>query len=768
MKKPGETTERIINKEFTDRDKARKLFWEWYKKSSENMDDFFVLSYYGIGGIGKSSLVNKLCRELHEQNGFYIKYDFEYASHSDAYSVLVGVKQSIRNKYSTYFHFPLFNTALVFLAKKSDIKFENDEIVKNAVAESPHFQNALSVLSLAPVVGGYIQNTIAIMSQFYTDIDNLAVSVKLKKKYKEVIEKMGTLEADELRENMPQYFWIDMTENMRKLPKPLVIFLDTYESYINTFKAISNVVLDSWLREGYRSVIQQIPGVLWVIAGREKLYWNFNDEWDPEHLECYDIRDFTDLDSTIYLNKAGITDDGLVSHICEITRGVPIYLDLCVDTYYLLMDRGVTPTIKNFDVDRNNRNKLANRYTKYLDSADCDLIYMLASMGTWKDDEAEWVGTNIHTSSYSAERYNSIIGHSFITNEGSKRAMHNIMVDALLPEIADSTKNKYNGELFHYRINRLEKGLSSHTDTMAAVNDAKDAFCRITGENIYPGQYEDFRKLTEKISEVRKKGFIHDALSICSKLNEHCEEPFGDTDYYGESLKSLGDALYSMGKYEAALEYHQSSYDIRSRILNEDHPDTLRSLHCIGADYSKMGKYMKSFKVDEQVYEARKRLLGEDHPATLRSLQNIGVDIGNLGAYIKAHEVNQQVYDARKRILGEEHPDTLSSLHNIGVDYSFMREYKKAIEVKRQVYDARKRLIGEDHPDTLISLYSIGVDYEDMGEYEKSKEVEQQVWKYTHEKAFEVRKHQYEKAFAVDRQEWAARKHQYEKTFEAD
>ena len=44
MKKPGETTDYTINKEFTDRDEARNLFWEWYKKSSENMDDFFVLS----------------------------------------------------------------------------------------------------------------------------------------------------------------------------------------------------------------------------------------------------------------------------------------------------------------------------------------------------------------------------------------------------------------------------------------------------------------------------------------------------------------------------------------------------------------------------------------------------------------------------------------------------------------------------------------------------------------------------------------------------
>ena len=414
MKKPGETTDYTINKEFTDRDEARNLFWEWYKKSSENMDDFFVLSYYGIGGIGKSSLINQLCHEMQEKNGFYVKYDFEYASHPDTYGILVGIKQSIRNKYSTQFHFPLFNTALVFLAKKSDIIFENDEIIKSAIAESPHLQNAVSALSLVPVVGGYIQNVISFMSQLYADIDNLTISEKLKKEYKEVIRKMETFEADELRAKMPQYFWIDMTENMRQLSRPLVIFLDTYESYINTFNAVSNVVLDSWLREGSRSLIQRVPGVLWVIAGRDRLVWDSDGEWDNDHLKCYDIQDFTNLDSTKYLNRAGITNNELVNHICKITKGVPFFLDLCVDTYYLLLDRGVVPTIENFDVDRR---RLANRYTKYLDSSNRDLIYMLASMGTWKDDEAEWVGTNTYSLSYSAERYNSIIKHSFITNE---------------------------------------------------------------------------------------------------------------------------------------------------------------------------------------------------------------------------------------------------------------------------------------------------------------------------------------------------------------
>ena len=45
MIKPGEIQEYEINKEFTDRDEARSLFWEWYEKVNKNLDDFFKLHW---------------------------------------------------------------------------------------------------------------------------------------------------------------------------------------------------------------------------------------------------------------------------------------------------------------------------------------------------------------------------------------------------------------------------------------------------------------------------------------------------------------------------------------------------------------------------------------------------------------------------------------------------------------------------------------------------------------------------------------------------
>ena len=164
------------------------------------------------------------------------------------------------------------------------------------------------------------------------------------------------------------------------------------------------------------------------------------------------------------------------------------------------------------------------------------------------------------------------------------------------------------------------------------------------------------------------------------------------------------------GKYNEALIEDTKAYEIQKRLLGEEHPDTLRSLHCIGDDYSKLGRHEEALMVDEKVYEARKRVLGEEHPDTLISLQSIGSDYSKLGRYEEALKVTQEAYGARKRVLGEEHPDTLGSLHNIGVDYSNLGRHEEALKVTQEAYEARKRVLGEEHPDTLRSFRLIRVE----------------------------------------------------------
>ena len=105
---------------------------------------------------------------------------------------------------------------------------------------------------------------------------------------------------------------------------------------------------------------------------------------------------------------------------------------------------------------------------------------------------------------------------------------------------------------------------------------------------------------------IRRSGLILDALEFSTKLNNATEKWCQNTNYHAESLKTLGDAFYSYGNYSQALIYDQRSLYIRTKLLGEEHPDTLSSLHSVGADYGNLGRYEESLEVDRKVYETRK------------------------------------------------------------------------------------------------------------------------------------------------------------------
>ena len=66
-----------------------------------------------------------------------------------------------------------------------------------------------------------------------------------------------------------------------------------------------------------------------------------------------------------------------------------------------------------------------------------------------------------------------------------------------------------------------------------------------------------------------------------------------------------------------------------------------------------------------QALEVQKRLLGEEHPDTLRSMHNLAYTNTYLGEHVQAKSLQKRVLEIQKRVLGEGHPDVLASMVNL-------------------------------------------------------------------------------------------------------
>ena len=747
-------------KEFTDREDPQEAFERKFRVLSENWKKtYYVLCYYGIGGIGKTSFVNKLCRVIRGLKGNelrlldkidcnYIRYDFDAkASNSDKLSILLSLRKQLGDV-DKNFKFFRFDSAVLLYAKKSGSSIEKDETVQSLLEKNPWLDVAITTVGIVPVVGwvsGVIQT-----------IDKSAKTVKEsigkhmdEAKYRYHLNEIDSMEMPELLGKLHEYFILDMRYNMQRVAeKPLIVFLDTYERYVDSFEEDGiKGTRDHWLRKGHaRSVIRSIPGIMWVVTGREKLNWNEDDEWGIEqierplgemteeekntlaeqHLEQHLMGDLSLKDTSFFLEKAGICDEKLRNQLFLMTSGTPLFLDISVDLYAEIVSKGKTPQIEDFG---NNYSELIVRYMEHMPLYARGMICFFSCVGKWTQESlAQIISKTKAPVEYWERRYKEFLNHSFvIMNKNGEYYIHDTVKKAAY-DLADAEMKKIirNAKLQIFEENRKE---NEHV-----IEYSEKFVCYI--DALYDGyaSYEEIENKQEvvvnELHKIEQRGDYYTHFYIAKQIVDRNIEILGER-HCGTiaTIVSLANAYSNVGNKKKALELRGVVYSVRKELLGEEHVYTLQACHALGISYYETGQIEKALEVREYVYKKYKELLGDNHPATLSSLHALSLSYYSVGDYAKALENRKLVYEKRKVLLGENHSDTLWTLHNLAISYSKIGKENDAFSIRKNVYEKRKILLGGNHPDTLWSYYALADSYSKLGEKEKALEIRKEIYR---------------------------------------
>jgi hypothetical protein len=263
-------------KNFTDREEPRQAFWSEYDTYEQTIkqDQIRVLTYYGIGGIGKSSLLHELQKELNKINLHrHLYLDFNYAQ--SARTILL----QLRHKFITQhgYSFPLFELALGEFAEKNGEKFQGSEL-SGLISEESVLGQAIEICSEFPGID-VLAKVLKVANKGTKFAKHLAA--KLSNKYRKELEEISTMRSEELQRRLPYYFTCDLREHLQDLNEPFVIFLDTYEMLVPELVGKGDTFFqDEFLRHTKYGLVCNLPNVLWVIAGRDKLKWErFDSGW---------------------------------------------------------------------------------------------------------------------------------------------------------------------------------------------------------------------------------------------------------------------------------------------------------------------------------------------------------------------------------------------------------------------------------------------------------------------------------------------------------
>ncbi|KAL9024571.1 MAG: hypothetical protein Q9196_006422, partial [Gyalolechia fulgens] len=225
-----------------------------------------------------------------------------------------------------------------------------------------------------------------------------------------------------------------------------------------------------------------------------------------------------------------------------------------------------------------------------------------------------------------------------------------------------------------------------------------------------------------------EKGSISEAINLSEMAMEVRTKILGQE--HEETLNSMdmaGMAYRLGGRWKDAEELHLRAIEISKRVLGEEHSTTLTSVNNLASTYMSQGRWIEAEQLEVQVIETVKRVLGEEHPDTLTSMGNLASTYRSQGRWIEAEELQVQEIEITKRVLGEEHPDTLASVHNLAITYNRQGCWKEAEQLQVQVMETRKRVLGDEHPDTLTSMGNLASTYWNQGRWKEAEQLEVQV-----------------------------------------
>lgn len=702
--KSGQTNNVPAQKQFTDREEPQKSFLK--ALANVNNRNYTILTYYGVGGIGKSSLQEHLKIEhLDKSNdNVYSWIDFKQESNRVAHKAFRVLAKNFKSKFKI--SFTVFDIAYVIYWSKA---FPDQEIKKSGfpfLEEGSMLSDSIDALADA---GGILNVAFSLVNYTAKKLKEVSFDINIQQSLKE----LDGLEADEIEEKLAYFFAYDIDLYKKKnANKKIVIFLDTYEALWEINRSDANrYSQDKWIRDG---LVTELHNVLFVICGREKIIWSeCESEWKDD-LDQHILGNLSIEDAKRFLISCNINDTLIQNEIISNSEGVPYYLDLSVDIFDQIKNNGNVPSKKDFsDIGQE---EVFERFMRYLSTVEQETLKVLANSRFYTKGLFSLLIENFKTGYPSTAIY-QLNSFSFISEEEGKFLMHDLMRKSLMSYQDNELNNEVNSFLFEY-YNKSLQDLEIKSITQENIDTFSEAFYHKEKIGDIHALYEWFDKM---FKIFRNSGKYKMLLELTVKIKDIYEKKFGTENLYTASAYYNLALLYDdIGNYQESLSFGLEAVKIREDLLGEEHLITANSYNHVAITYDCMGKYKDSLLFHLKALKIRKKLLGEYHSATANSYHNLSLLYYSQGKYKDALPLTIKVVGIQENVLGEDHQDMATHYEALAGIYDTLGKYEEALPLYTKTLEIRKKLLGEEHLDTARSYNNLGTFHSSLGQNEKA------------------------------------------------
>ncbi len=210
----------------------------------------------------------------------------------------------------------------------------------------------------------------------------------------------------------------------------------------------------------------------------------------------------------------------------------------------------------------------------------------------------------------------------------------------------------------------------------------------------------------------------------CQALLPHAKSVIDQMPTAESSLEEWASILVRAGWYalktwsyvEAETMVLKATH-IRKKILGEEHPNTLNSMHLLACVYRREGKWKEAEELGKQVMTTAKEVFGAEHIDSLASMNNLALIYANQERWNEAEELQMQVMKMSTKLLGAKHLNTLTSMNNLGTTWFRLGRLNEAEKLEMQVMKMSTKFLGAGHPKTLRSMSNLALVYTHQGRW---------------------------------------------------
>ncbi|ALS74138.1 hypothetical protein AUC31_02195 [Planococcus rifietoensis] len=565
-------------REFTDREEPTKAFMDAVDEKIQ--ERYKVLTYYGVGGIGKSRLLRELDRKLELRDPFIVKtiLDFKEEKHRTPSEAMIWLREELKKQH--HIKFTSFDLAYIIYWKKL-----NPQVSMKAKDE------ALPFLEEGSFIGEVIHQleNVPVAQWFPKTLKFISGIAKYKEilqwwmgNGKAILEQLQDLLPHEIEERLPAYWAADLRAHLASKQAGAVIFIDTYEALWEKSRQQGSFYdKDAWVQE----LVLQLPEVLWVICGREKIQWaKTNPAWDDElYLEQHLIGALSPMDSDKFLQSCGIHSEEIRKVIIEASHGLPYYLDLMVDTYNLLEETH-EPQLHEFS---RTPQKILDRFLVYLELPEKETLKVLSFTRHWTIELFRHLVTEFHTG-FPHTAYTELFRFSFITKENEQQwQMHVMMRTSLQEQVHEQDADlcqQVHAVLFAYYDEKLTK-TSGHYKQLYF----EEAF--------YHGKLalttDDFLSWFLAIGKQLKNSGHFQWLSAHYGKLQMALTTDADEKLQGAIHQLFGETYLLQGNYEQGVSQYEAALDKYKKV--QANPDNAKSLARCSIDLAEINIQLSQY-----------------------------------------------------------------------------------------------------------------------------------------------------------------------------